>query len=86
MILAPCRFLANVRIDTSDLGVTPLWLLPALCAGDFLWMLLYTKCRPIRTLLADSPFLLENRHAEEAVVEKVPSKRQDFVLCMHAAA
>lgn len=82
----PCRFLANVRIDTSDLGVTVLWLLPALCAEDFLWMVLYTMCRPIRTLLADSPFLLDIRHAEKAVVEKWPSNRQDFVLCMHAAA
>lgn len=86
MILAPCRFLANVRIDTSDLVVTVLWLVPARCAEDFLWILPYTMCRPIRTLLADSPFLLENRHAEEAVVEKWPSDRQDFVLCMHAAA
>lgn len=72
----PCRFLENVRIDTSDLGVTVLWLLPAPSTGDFLWMLLHTMCRPIRFLLADSPFLLEYRHAEEAVVEKRPSNRQ----------
>lgn len=39
----PCRFLANVRIDTSDLGVTVLWLLPARSAGGFLWMSLHTN-------------------------------------------
>lgn len=81
----PCWFLANVRIDTSDLGVTvhgcfPHALQEACCGGCYARM-----CRLIRTPLVDSPDFGGIRDAEKAVVEMWPSN-QDVVLCMHTAA